>query len=81
MTLESMEAQMSEEEFHKWLVYNKFEPLNSLEIQLALLTTVVSSALGGKATVKDFMVGKSPYEEEVPEFDGKALNAMVKGMF
>lgn len=76
-----MENTLSEEEFYRWQVYNKHEPLNSAEIQMALLMTIVSSALGGKNKPEDFMVSSPLFKEAQKVLDGQALNEMIKGMF
>lgn len=55
-TVHEIENTMSVSELKKWAVYLSQEHSNSIEIQLALLTTVVANAMGGKAKIEDFLV-------------------------
>ncbi len=78
-----MSKKMTDKEFHKWVEYNTYEPLNSTDHQLALLTSVVSNMMGGKTTLKDFILLKdsSDREAETKKIDGKNLEKYLEGMF
>ena len=69
---------MSINELNSWSEYLSLEPSNSIEIQLALLTTVVANMMGGKKSVDDFLI--TNYKPQVE----KALfmdESDVKNMF
>ncbi len=71
---------MTANEFRKWVLFNEKEPLNSIEIQLAQLSTMVNLGLGGKGNFEDFLPGERTKEKEVP-LTPQQLNDLVKGMF
>lgn len=61
---------MSMSELHSWVEYLSKEPTNSIEIQLALLTTVVANMMGGKKKLDDFLITAYKPEKDsvfVPE--------------
>ncbi len=72
---------MSSKEFDLWIAFNEHSPLNTLEIQLAQLSTLVNLGLGGKASFEDFYPGRNYEKEEAEEISGTALNSLIKGMF
>jgi hypothetical protein len=45
-------------EYHKWLAFMQYKEADTQEIQMAVLSSIVSNALGGKAKVKDFLINK-----------------------
>lgn|GEM_PF-4032978 len=47
---------MSQKELIGWSKYLALEPFNSTEIQLALLSQMVSSFGGGKSKLQDFLI-------------------------
>lgn len=47
---------MSIVELRGWSEYLSMEPTNSVEIQLALLTSVVGNLMGGKTKIDDFLI-------------------------
>lgn len=51
-----IETTMSNRELGEWAEYLHLEPSNSVEIQLALLTTVASNIMGGKKGIDDFLI-------------------------
>jgi len=51
-------------EYNKWLIFLKDDEPDVTEIQLAVLSTLVSNGLGGKAKVSDFILRKS--EKKTP---------------
>lgn len=57
---------MSIVELREWSTYLQFEPVNSTEIQLALLTSVCANMLGGKSKIDDFLITtyKPPKDDE-----------------
>ncbi len=77
-----MENTMTADEFHNWLQYHQYEPLNRVDIQLAQLTMLVSSALGGKGKFDDFYPGKKPGDdEEKKPLSPQSLDKIIRGMF
>tara|TARA_R110000772_G_scaffold5454_1_gene19456 strand:- start:11315 stop:11563 length:249 start_codon:yes stop_codon:yes gene_type:complete len=54
---------MPRDEFMKWISYLNNKPPTIQEQQMAVLSTIVSNALGGKAKVKDFLVSKTPKQK------------------
>lgn len=49
-------------EFKKWLIFLEDDEPDVTEIQLAVLSTLVSNGLGGKAKVNDFLLRKPKKE-------------------
>lgn len=66
---------MSTSELRGWAQYLSMEPVNSTEVQLALLTTVVANILGGKSSIEDFLITsyKPPKSEELVFADEDAI--------
>lgn len=71
---------MSAHEFRGWLEYSREEPLESTEIQLAMLTTMVNNGLGGKGQLKSFLPGNRGAKAEIP-LTPEQMNDYLKGMF
>lgn len=69
-------ATMPKDEFLKWVSYIQNKPPSIEEQQLAVLSTLVSNGLGGKAKVTDFLVSKTP--ESKPK---KATASDLRGLF
>ena len=63
-TLYELEATMTKSELKKWAIYMSKEPSNSVELQLALLTTVASNMMGGKHKLDDFYI--TQYKIDTP---------------
>ena len=57
---------MPKDEFIKWISYLNNKPPDVQEQQMAVLSTIVSNALGGKAKVKDFLISKTPQPQNKP---------------
>lgn len=53
---------MTKDELYKWISYINNKPPTVQEQQMAVLSTMVANALGGKkkAKVQDFLISKSP---------------------
>lgn len=49
---------MPTSEYNKWLIFLRDDEPDVSEIQLAVLSTLVSNGLGGKAKIKDFIIRK-----------------------
>ena len=85
MPVNMMLASMPEEEYLNWQVFLQYEPYNTQKIQLAVLSTIVSSALGGKSKFEDFMMSskydQNKVKKEQKPMSGKALEHVLKGMF
>lgn len=64
-TLNELEHTMTKSELKKWAIYMSKEPSNSIELQLALLTTVAANAMGGKSKLNDFYITEYKIEKEV----------------
>ena len=56
---------MPTSEYNKWLIFLKDDEPDVTEIQLAVLSTLVSNGLGGKAKVKDFIISKEQKKETI----------------
>jgi hypothetical protein len=69
---------MSINELNSWSEYLSLEPSNSIEIQLALLTTVVANMMGGKKSVDDFLITNYKPQVDKPQFMDESD---VKNMF
>ncbi len=46
-------------EYNKWLIFLQDDEPDVTELQLAVLSTLVSNAVGGKSKVTDFIIRKS----------------------
>lgn len=55
-TVFELENTMSINELREWSEYLSKEPVNSIEIQLSLLTTVVTNMMGEKKNIEDFLI-------------------------
>lgn len=49
---------MPQDEYYGWMTYLKNKPPDIMEQQIAVLSTLVSNGLGGKAKVTDFLLSK-----------------------
>jgi len=63
---------MSINELNSWAEYLSMEPSNSIEIQLALLTTIVANMMGGKKSVDDFIITSYRPKVDKPIFMDEA---------
>ncbi len=79
MTLTEMAKKMTEKEFLMWIEYDSYEPLNSADLQVALLTSVTANAAGSKAAPSDFLISRKPEVQE--PLTGKALETYLEGLF
>lgn len=63
------------DEYYKWMAYISYKKPDITEQQLAVLSTIVSNALGGKAKVEDFLVSKPKKEtsNKVAPMDANAI--------
>lgn len=78
-TVFEIENTMSINELREWAEYLSQEPVNSTEIQLALLTSVAANMMGGKSKIDDFLITSyKPPKDDAPQF---ASEADVKNMF
>jgi len=70
-------------EYNKWLIFLKDNEPDVTEIQLAVLSTLVSNGLGGKAKVADFIIRKSDKKIPTNEHKGVSENEVrgALGMF
>ena len=60
MPVSIMKLTLTQNEYHKWLRYLQYKQPEVQEIQMAVLTTVASNAMGGKSKVDDFLLSKPP---------------------
>ncbi len=74
-----MKEILTTSEFNKWIAYLSFKNPDVNEIQLAVLSTLVSNGLGGKAKVNDFIVSKVAEEKKPQDIFGM-FNACAKTM-
>ena len=58
MSVVAMKASMPQKEFNGWVLYLSEKGPDIEEIQLAVLSTLVSQGLGGKSKVEDFILSK-----------------------
>lgn len=69
------------DEYRKWLLFlEQDEQPDVTEMQLAVLSTLVSNGLGGKAKVKDFLVRKPKANNTNPNWNGVSEKE-VRGAF
>lgn len=68
-TVSEIEHTMSHREFLEWDKYLSQEPHNSIEIQLALLTTVLANVNGNKSSISDFLITQQNNQDEKPTFE------------
>ncbi len=62
-------------EYRKWLSYLQYQEPDTQEIQLAVLSTIVSNALGGKSKVKDYLINKPEERLEQRRLRTKGMSA------
>ncbi len=55
-------------EYYRWMSYFRYEEPDVEEMQLAVLSTLVSNGLGGKSKVKDFLIRQ---HQETTQTTGK----------
>ncbi len=69
MPVEMMKSILTETDYQKWVSYYQYKQPEVQEIQLAVLSSMVSNGLGGKATVDDFLLSKqsSRMEDKTPK--------------
>ena len=77
-----LRATMPKDEFVKWIAYLNNKPPTIQEQQLAVLSTIVSHAVGGKVKVKDFLISKTQQPQNKPmtvdSMRSKLLGGLVK---
>lgn len=74
-----MKAIVSKQEFNGWIKYFKQKPADVTEIQLAILSTIVNNALGGKATVKDFIMSGDATKKKTT-IDPDEVSSLFRGL-
>ena len=69
MPVEIMKSVLTQVDYQKWVSYFQYKQPDIQEIQLAVLSTLVSNGLGGKAKVDDFLLSKqdSRMEDKAPK--------------
>jgi hypothetical protein len=59
MPVSAMKTVLTRAEFNKWVAFYKFKQPDETEIQLAILSLIVSQGLGNKkAKLDDFLINK-----------------------
>lgn len=71
---------MPMDEYNKWLIFLAEDEPDIPEMQLAVLSTLVSNALGGKAKVKDFLIRQPKTSESKKGVSDNDVRASL-GMF
>ena len=56
LPVSAMKAVVTTSEFNGWIKYFNQKPPDIQEVQLAVISTLISSAAGGKGKVKDFIL-------------------------
>jgi len=85
-SVEELKNSMSYEELLDWVEYTKHQPFldDIVEVQLAKMMYIVSSALGGKSKFEDFLMTKvssKPKNKKASTSDIlKAFNISKKGV-
>ena len=54
----TMKSMLTSKEFFGWVKYFNAQEPDVPEIQMAVLSNIVSSALGGKSKIEDFLIRK-----------------------
>lgn len=72
---------MSAKEVQGWARYFADEPDNSVEIQLALLANMVSSAFGGKGKLEDFLITRALSNTKKADIEDQISPDEVKNKF
>ena len=70
---------MPKDEFIKWISYLNNKSPTIQEQQLAVLSTIVNNALGGKAKVHDFILSKMP-KKESQTFSVESMRGLLGGL-
>jgi hypothetical protein len=59
MTVHQLKSSMTADEFNRWLLYDKYEPLHSTDIEIAQLSLLASAFMGVKdPSIQDFLIHK-----------------------
>lgn len=80
-TVAELEVSLTLKEYNKWKMFRTERPFNTQEIQLAVMSYMLSSSLGGSADVTDFMVTPVEGSEKDKPLTGDELNEALKGAF
>lgn len=72
---------MSAREVQGWALYFSDEPDNSIEIQLALIANMVSSAFGGKGKLEDFLLTRASNISKKADIENQLSPDEVKNRF
>ncbi len=69
MPVDVMKSVLTAVDYQKWVSYYQYKQPEITEIQLAVLSSMVSNGLGGKAKVEDFLLSKqdSRMEDKTPQ--------------
>ncbi len=80
-TVESLSQTMTERELGQWQRYaeKKLLPMRRLEYYLARLSAAVVSAVGGNASVRDFLLDAPPVPEDTAETGATAIGMVAGG--
>ncbi len=54
-----MKSMLTQKEFFGWVKYFNTREPDAQEIQMAVLSNIVSGALGGKSKIEDFLIHKT----------------------
>lgn len=81
-TVEELENSMSYSEYTDWIEYSRYEPLQANEIQLAVISSLITATGGKPIPMNDFMPSTDELKSNKPEkMDGKLLDQAIRGMF
>ena len=59
-----MKAILPDEEYDQWMTYLRYKKPNVEEVQLAVLSSMVSAGLGGKGKVDDFLISNKTIKKK-----------------
>ena len=83
LPVSAMKRVLSAEEFSGWIKYLAQKPPDVQEIQMAILATIVSNALGGKAKVEKFILSGKNNKSDKPGGDAispESVKTLFRGM-
>ena len=81
-TVRELELTISYKEYLQWLEMEQLQPLNTPEIQLAVISSLITAASGKATPPQDFILSRQQEDEkENKPLKGEELDKLIRGMF
>ena len=80
MPVTHMKSIMSHREFEGWMLYLDTKYPEITELQLATLSSLVSTGLGGKQKTTDFIISKTPDTKAKTQSEGDTIGMSTESV-